>query len=103
MKVTQQKISINNVNEINKDVIDVAFGNGCNAASGVVIPRNPHNKNKTKIGTWNVRTMGANEKVKKEKMANIVREMKLNGRRVEIAMSKDIVLSPLVEEEESME
>ena len=69
MKDTQQKISINNVNEINKDVIDVAFGNECNAASRVVIPRNPHNKNKskTKIGTWNVRTMGANEKVKKEK------------------------------------
>ena len=44
MKVTQQRISINNVNEINKEVIDVAFGNGCNAASRVVIPRNPHNK-----------------------------------------------------------
>ena len=63
MKVTQQKIRINNVNKINKEVIDVAFGNGCNAASRVVIPRNSHNKNKTKIGTCNVRTMGVNEKV----------------------------------------
>ena len=74
MKVAQEKININNVNEINKEVIDVAFRNGCNAASRVVIPRNPPNKNKTKIGTWNVRTMGANEKIIKEKMANIVRE-----------------------------
>ena len=64
MKVTQQKISINNVNEINKEVIDVAFGSGCNAASRVVIPLNSPNKNKTKIGTWNVRTMGAKEKEK---------------------------------------
>ena len=76
MKVTQQKISNNNVYEINKEIIDVAFSNGCNAASRVVIPRNPHNKNKTKIGTWNVRTMGANEKDKKEKIFNTVREMK---------------------------
>ena len=62
------------MNEINKEVIDVAFGNGCNAVSRVVIPQNPHNKNKTKICYG--RTMGANEKVKKEKMTNIVREMK---------------------------
>ena len=64
------------MNEINKDVIDVAFSNGYNAVSKVVIPLNHHNKNKTKIGTWNVRKMGANEKVKKEKMVNIMREMK---------------------------
>ena len=28
MKIRQQKISFNNVNEINKEVFDVAFGNG---------------------------------------------------------------------------
>ena len=38
MKVTQQRITISNVNEINKEVIDVAFGNRCNAASRVVTP-----------------------------------------------------------------
>ena len=27
------------MNEINEEVIDVAFGNGCNAASKVVIPK----------------------------------------------------------------
>ena len=48
MKVTQQKISIKNVNEINKEVIDVAFGYACNVASRVVIPRNPHNKKRDK-------------------------------------------------------
>ena len=36
-------------NDINKEVIDVAFGNGFNATSRVVIVRNPHNKNKTRI------------------------------------------------------
>ena len=34
MKVTHKKISINHVNEINKKVIDVAFGNECNAVPG---------------------------------------------------------------------
>ena len=29
MKVTQLKISSNKVNETNKEVIEVAFGNGC--------------------------------------------------------------------------
>ena len=62
------------MNEINKEIIDVAFDNGCNAASSNVIPRNPHYKKMTKIGTLKVRTMGTNEKVKKEKMANIVRD-----------------------------
>ena len=33
------------------EVIDVAFGNGCNAAYRVVIPRYPQNKNRTKLGT----------------------------------------------------
>ena len=52
----------------------MVFGNGCNVAFRVVIPRNLHNKKKKK-GTWNFR-LGSNEKIKKEKMANIVREMK---------------------------
>ena len=44
MKATKQRISVNNVYEINKKVIDVAFRNGCNAALSVVIPRNLHKK-----------------------------------------------------------
>ena len=49
MNVTQQRISVKKVNENNKEVIDVTFSNGCYAAFRFVIPRNPHNKNKTRI------------------------------------------------------
>ena len=73
---------LNNVNEIiERRVGDVAFGSGelyCeraveNVASKVVNMRNPR---EMRIGTWNVRTMGQEAAVKKEKMANIVKEMK---------------------------
>ena len=58
--------------------------------------------------------MGANEKVKKEKMANIVREIKKHSLNIlglsEVKWKKsvdsyfeDIVLSALIEEEKSME
>ena len=51
--------------------------------------------------------MGANEKVKKEKMANIVRELKKDSLDIQWKksgdISKDIVLSVLVEKEESMD
>ena len=67
MKVTKQKICINNVNEIKKWVINFAFGTGYNASFRAVIPRDPHNKNKTRIGTWKVRTMGP---IKNEKREN---------------------------------
>ena len=50
--VTDQRISYKNLNEINKEVIDVAFGNGCDANSRVVNPRITHKKNKIKIRTW---------------------------------------------------
>src|SRR4051812_15812683 len=79
MKVRNNNKPLNNVYEINVKDGDVAFGSGelhCeraveNAASKVVTRRNPR---EMRIGTWNVRTMGQEAAVKKEKMANIVKE-----------------------------
>ena len=74
---------VNNVNGINNRVVDVAFGSGSNtAASKVVIKRKPHKEKMIRIGTWNVRKMGGDEKVKREKMGNIVREMERNKLRI---------------------
>lgn len=81
MKVRNNDKPLNNVNEINERVGDVAFGSGelrCeraaeSAASKVVNMRNPR---EMRIGTWNVRTMGQKAAEKKEKMENAVREMK---------------------------
>src|SRR6476661_4071843 len=79
---TNNNKPLNNVNGIiERRVGDVAFGRGelyCeraveNVASKVVNMRNPR---EMRIGTWNVRTMGQEAAVKKEKMANIVKEMK---------------------------
>ena len=73
---TKQNI-VNNVNGIGNVVTDVAFGSGRScAASKVIIKRNPHKERVMRIGTWNVRTMGGEEKVRREKMGNAVIEMK---------------------------
>ena len=65
------QIAINDVNGIVNKVNDVTSGRGRYKASKVVIRRKPCGI--LKIGTWNVRTM-----MKKEKNANVKREMERN-------------------------